>query len=357
MNRRHTECQLVHAVDPDEWSDLLAARNEATVFHTLEWQTAVTKSYDEASSLFIVVRDEADQIVAGMPIILFEGKRLKGIIPSHLFESSAFGLYGGPIFRRDADKPTLLDMMFQKLNELLNTWKADCFIIVDNHHNENHFEPYGFIAKTKFTHTINIDESMDSIVQRFSRNVKKNISRARREKVLVEEIHNVKDLDDFYAIAVATWQKHGKEPEHPLDLYRNLYSCLSPKGMIRVHIARHNGKPIGGAMHFLYGRTIYNWLTGSYSEYLGMRPNHLLVYSIIEEGVKEGYKEYDFGTSPQTAIGLIKYKESFGATEVPYRYWTRKTPAYAQVERLWIVNRMVRRLALRYRNSRQDTKP
>jgi lipid II:glycine glycyltransferase (peptidoglycan interpeptide bridge formation enzyme) len=298
------------------------------------------------------VRDEADQIVAGMPIILFEGKRLKKIIPIHEFQSTSFGLYGGPIFRRDADKPTLLEAIFQKLNELLNTWKADCIEIVDNHHNENNFEPYGFIAKTKFTHTINIDGSMDSIVQSFKGSVKRHINRARREKVLVEEIHNVKDLDEFYAIAVATWQKHGREPAYPLDLYRNLYSCLSPKGMIRVHIARHNGKPIAGIMHFLYRTTITNWMAGSYSEYLSMRPNHLLVYSIIEEGVKEGYKEYDCGPSPRTATGLIRFKESFGATEVPYQYWTRKTLAYAQAERLRAIIWTARRLAWRNKNSR-----
>lgn len=335
---------------------MLAASNEATVFHTSEWQTAVTKSYDEASSLFIVVRDGTGQIIAGMPIILFEGKRLKRVVPIHEFQSTTFGLYGGPVFRRDADKQTLLEVIFQKLNELQNAWKADCLVIVDNHHNVNYFEPYGFIAKTLFTHTLNIDGSLDSIVQRFSRSVKQNINRARRDKVLVEQVHNAKDIEVFYDIAVAIWQKHGREPAYPLDLYRNLYSCLSPKGMIRVHLARYNGKPIGGAMHFLYGKTITNWMTGSYSEYLSMRPNYLLVCSMIEEGVKEGYKEYDFGSSPRTATGLIKYKESFGATEVPYRYWTRTTPAYAKVERLRIIIRTVRRLAWRYKNLRQETK-
>ncbi len=350
MIKQVPDCQFADKVDPGEWRDLVANSRGASVFHTLEWQAAVVESFDEASPLFAIARDKAGRIIAGLPFIVFEGKRLKRIIPIHEFQSATFGLYGGPIFRRGAVEADLLDSVLGKLDDIMRVWRARSIAIVDNRHDPNYFAPYGFSAKTLYTHTLNLGGSLESVKQNFSRTVRQNIKRAERSEVSVGAIQDAGDLDAFYDIATSIWQKHGRDPVYPRDLYRNLYSFLAPQGMIRVHLARYRGQPIGGSMHFLFGGRIYNWMSGSYSEYLDLRPNHLLVSTMIEEGVQEGYKEYDFGSSPPDAAGLIAYKESFGATQVPYRYWTRGTPVYGSADRLRVMFRQGRRLARRHNN-------
>jgi lipid II:glycine glycyltransferase (peptidoglycan interpeptide bridge formation enzyme) len=75
------------------------------------------------------------------------------------------------------------------------------------------------------------------------------------------------------------------------------------------------------------GGHVFNWLTVSKAEFLDHRPVELIDASVIEWAVKNGNSVYNFGASPPDAVGLIKFKEKWGAKKHSYKTYTISYPS------------------------------
>ena len=60
-----------------------------------------------------------------------------------------------------------------------------------------------------------------------------------------------------------------------------------------------------------------NWLPVSREKSWPLRPNNFLIARTLETLCEAAYLEYNFGASPHGAEGLIRFKESWGATPRP----------------------------------------
>ena len=59
-------------------------------------------------------------------------------------------------------------------------------------------------------------------------------------------------------------------------------------------------------------------------------PNHLLTWAAIEQACQKGFHLFDFGRTASNNLGLIRYKDMWGAmsSDLPYFYFP---PQYQKV--------------------------
>jgi len=84
--------------------------------------------------------------------------------------------------------------------------------------------------------------------------------------------------------------------------------------MIKFLLARIGGDYVAASAELLFKDTIYGWYGGMDRAYSKYTPNELLMWYILEWGVKNGYKVYDFGGAgkPDEDFGVRDFKAKFG---------------------------------------------
>ena len=95
---------------------------------------------------------------------------------------------------------------------------------------------------------------------------------------------------------------------------------------MKLVLTYYEGKPIAGAIAFLFGDKAMYTYGASSNEYRNVMPNHLMQWTMIKWAKENGCKWYDFrGVSPQKdggeddhLQGLNRFKEGFSPRFVEY---------------------------------------
>jgi len=191
----------------------------------------------------------------------------------------------------------------------------------------------GFECKNDFLHLLELRPPFNRLYEEiFKRCIRKNVRSATEKGIVLEEVKNISQVEQYYNIAADTYLRHGDKMRYSLDFYKNIFNIMSPKMLIKWHLAKKDNIVVAGTLHFIYKDMIFDFLNASHKEYQNLRPNDLLVYSMIKWGVENGYKYYNFGASPSEAKGLIRFKENWGAKKVEYLIYEKKSTLF-KVER------------------------
>jgi hypothetical protein len=121
------------------------------------------------------------------------------------------------------------------------------------------------------------------------------------------------DLDAFWSVVHATFERHGTPPTHTLAQFRWLAEALPDR--VYVDVAHWKGEPVAGVGYFVINRLVES------SFYLCQRPERrdlgaltLCVLRGLERARQAGYAWFDFGTSTvqmQPREGVFRFKEHF----------------------------------------------
>jgi hypothetical protein len=97
--------------------------------------------------------------------------------------------------------------------------------------------------------------------------------------------------------------------------------------MMDLYLAEHKGNIISGAIFFKYKNTYIYEHGASDDRYWELRPNHLMMWKVIQKAHQDGYEYFDFGKTSMENTGLLEFKRKWGAVEydVPYYYYPRIT--------------------------------
>jgi len=100
---------------------------------------------------------------------------------------------------------------------------------------------------------------------------------------------------------------------HP-DSMLPLLIKLENEQKVKLFVAADNRKLVAGALFLLHKQNVHWWIGGSYPESWGLRPNELLMWSVIEWASERGYHTLDLGPAPSDqAHGLNTFKRHLGA--------------------------------------------
>ena len=298
--------ELVSPPDPAAWDALVGESDTATVFHTSAWARLWIAEWPGARWEAVVLPDEAGYAGA-LGLIIHDGPLGRRAL------AMPYGTYSGPIVRRGHPDPSgvrrlllegyaqLVRHAWVMLSEL--TW----------YEGRREELPGDLVATEGFTHVRPLGPDFEALFRPLPLNIRSRVRQAEEHGLTVRPVTDARGVRAYHALAVGTVRRLGGLPK-PHSLYQRIFRSLVPSGLARYDLVEHQGQPIAGSLHFTYRGGAINWLTVSDDRKWDLRPNHLLIARVMRDLCGSGFHEYNLGGSPPDAEGLIRFKESWGAT-------------------------------------------
>lgn len=233
----------------------------------------------------------------------------KGLAKSHM--TPAGGGYGGwlscnPLHERH--KELLLSVIY-RLGDV--SW-------LTNPLDEFSLENTANLGILDETYLLNLETGIDQIVKSWTKGHRSATQQARNSNVQISEASSENDWKSYFDVYQDSLRRWGEKAtsNYPWSVFKNLHS-LQDKS-IKLWIAKHDDQIVAGAL-CLYSKSHISYWHGAVLESaMPVRPVNLLMYSILEDACRSGFRWFDFGLSGGHD-GVSSFKRSFGALATPCR--------------------------------------
>lgn len=306
----------VEAYRPEEqeWWEIVNAVPSATFFHTPTWSQIVCGSFPGArdgTQIFRLpdgtrVLFPCTEVNAGM----------RGIFKE--CHSTYPGLYGGFVCERP--------MTYAEAHAIwvrLRSPRRSYRVVSNPFDDENGFHCPPEKPSEDFAHVLDLSGGFDEVYRHcFQGYVRNQARKAQKSGVEVNTTSDEVGVMTYFNLYTKSLRRWGEKVtwEHPCDYYIKMVKVGLPS--VELRLAELDSKVIAGAICCFWGRVAHMRATAFDYEYRQLRPNTLLYQEFIRTACERGYRYFDLGTSAGLE-GVIKFKESFGATRRPC--WTLST--------------------------------
>jgi lipid II:glycine glycyltransferase (peptidoglycan interpeptide bridge formation enzyme) len=190
------------------------------------------------------------------------------------------------------------------------------------------YRPSIQVKKTKdinppSTLVLDLTKSDKEILSEMKQKARYNINLSRKKGVEVEVTDDPAKAEVFYHIMKETTDRDGFSA-HSLRHYKKQMDLLGKKGIIKLYLAKYEGKYIAANIVSFFGNTVSYLHGASSNHYRNVMAPYLLQWEAILDAKEGGYKYYDFwGIAPDDNLthkwaGVTKFKKGFGGTQIDY---------------------------------------
>jgi len=168
-------------------------------------------------------------------------------------------------------------------------------------------------------HRLDLHPSLENLVKGFHDNcVRRKIRRAERENLTYEEGRSEPLLEKFYRMLVPTRRRQLLPPQ-PLAWFRNLIACMGDT--LKIHVASKDGQPVASILTLRHKTVLVYKYGCSDGRFNNLGGTQLVFWKAIQDAKSSGLKELDMGRSDWGNLGLMKFKDRWGASRSNLTYW------------------------------------
>ena len=319
------KARLIKDEERTRWNDFIARFPTGDLMQSFEW--GEIKKGGGWQPHRVAVEDDSGQIIAAASVL---ARNIPGIGRSILYAPR------GPVldFANAEALKVLLDGVAQVArNRKAILFKVDPPVMVEE--GDASLKRAGFISLTdptgfggtqpKCVMQLDLDKNPDDLLASFKPKWRYNIRLAEKKGVEIKTECNKDDLKPFYKLLVETADRDRFLVRGP-SYYDVLWDKLVPPGYMKLFLAELEGKPIAGALAFIFGDRCWYVYGASSNERRNVMPNHLMQWTMIQWAQQAGCKWYDFrGVSPRRTAdaddhlqGLNRFKDGFSPRFVEY---------------------------------------
>jgi hypothetical protein len=328
---------LIYTLDPLvdlRWEEFLNRAPRASAFHSSGWLRALFHTYHYAPIVF----------TSTPPNRALENGTVFTIVKSWLVDSRLVSLpfsdHVDPLMQREED---LVELLFDlRKGQQSGRWKR-VELRPTTVGNYNPAWPIFFDGQRFIQQQVDLRPNLETVFSRFHHDsIRRKIRKAERSGVVEEVGQSEELLQQFFSLHTKTRRRKSLPPP-PLLWFRNILEYLKEKATIRV--ASKDGKPIAAILTLRFKETaVYKYgCTDSRFHNLGAMP--FLLWKAMEQEHRTGAKEFDLGRTGPDNMGLIRFKEKFGAvrTDVTYKIFPEESrPAMENDWRLSLAKKIFR---------------
>jgi hypothetical protein len=298
-------------------------RTDSAIYHTLEWREIIRDTYGYQPHYLIALDNHSIQGV--LPLFqvnsFINGRHLTSIPFSHCVNI----LY--------ADE-TVLEGMVESAKDLAARKKCD---YIEVRHGMGLPEISGIKCCPHFFSSIlPIPNSLEAVWNGFESSVKRAIRKAEKSPLKIIQATSLNHYHQFFMLEVETRKRQGAPP-YAFRFFRNLYLKLHASDKARLYMAYAEGLPVGGILMLYHHKTAIYGYGGSVSnkDLLKFRPNNLLFWQAIKDAHQRGCEIFDFGTTPPSNKGLLRFKSGWGTrtAAIPYYFILNRVAKIPIVDR------------------------
>jgi serine/alanine adding enzyme len=302
-------------LDHHTWKEFVNNHPQGTIFHTPEMFEVFRRTHGHTPVLWNAQERDGEPLALLLPVQI---TLLNG--PFRPFTTRALA-YGSVLCAPGQPGRMALDELLKAHNqdgkrhllftELRNPYDLqDLLPVLDDH---------GFAYEEHLNFLIDLKRSTRDIWGDIRDSARRNIKKARRLEVQIEEVHHMSDIEGAYSVLKDVY-KRIQVPLPDISLFQASFKVLCPKEMFKILLAKVKDEVIGVLCLLLYKGVIYYWYTGTLREYAAYRAGDLLVWHTLEYGSQNGYRLLDFGGGgkPGEPYGVRDFKAKFGGDLVNY---------------------------------------
>ncbi len=302
----------VYEIDPlcdPRWATFIANHPRSSVFHTTSWLRALQTVYGY-EPVAVTTCPPGASLTSGLVFC-----RIKSWLTGRRLVSLPFSDHCEALI----DGPAELDKMLLHMKQHLNKGKWKYVEIRPVSH-----RPGSHVGlETSLTycfHRLDLSKSAQELFHNFHKDcVQRKIRRAEREALKYEEGNSEALLQKFYRLVVMTRRRQYLPPQ-PLAWFRGLVSAFGND--LKIRVASKGDLPVASILTLSHKRRMVYKYGGSMASLNKLGGMAFLFWKTIQEAKDKGFEELDLGRSDSDNLGLITFKEHWGAAGTALRYWT-----------------------------------
>lgn len=313
--------QIINDSKDKKYSDFVRNNPNTSLFQTFEMAEVYKRNKNTKPLIIAAIDEKSGEILSSLLAKIIVRK--PGFMSSFSKHSS---IRGGPIFKNSPDGIRATSELLKFYNEFIKKDVLysriyplnDPSLIIPCFEGNN----YKFESWNNFL--IDLNRSADDIWKDLDKYKRKNVKRAEKKGVTIEELSEKNLIPIFYDLLKETYIPR-KQPLEDISHFEAVFDILVPNNMAKFFLAKYNNEYIAGRLVLTYKGTVYDWFTGSLRKTLELYPNDLLVWHILKWGSENEFKVFDFGgggTSEQSSEGWIEFKKRFGSKQISYGRYT-----------------------------------
>jgi CelD/BcsL family acetyltransferase involved in cellulose biosynthesis len=316
LNMDHS-APAAYEIDPlcdARWPALVENHPQSSVFHTTNWLKALQKVYGYEPVVVTTCPPGAAALTNGLVFC-----RVKSWLTGQRFVSLPFSDHCEPLI----DSPDELAAMLLHMRRDLDKRKWGYIEIRPISHRPTADAGLGESLIHQF-HRLDLRKSTQELFHGFHKDcVQRKIRRAEREGLKYEDGNSEALLQKFYRLLVTTRRRQYLPPQ-PIAWFRGLIATFGND--LRIRIASKGDLPVAGILTLCNKRCVVYKHGGSIASLNKLGGMALLFWKTIQEAKDKGFEELDLGRSAVDNLGLIAFKEHWGATGTTLRYWRYPRP-------------------------------
>lgn len=306
--------------DASRWRQFVETCPEATHCHRWEWKQVVERSFGWPTFYLLA---EEDGTTGGVLPLVWQRSWLFGSFLTSMPYLNA----GGVIAASEEARQALLDAAIALARDLRVGY------LELRHHGNSHFSSSLPTKTHKVAPVLRLPTAQEALWEALPHKVRTDIRKGMKSE-LVAEFGRLEFLDDFYQIFARNMRDLGT-PVYRAKFFSQILRAFPEEAHICV--VRRHGKPVATSFLVGGGRTLEAVWSASLYNYLAMRPNMFLYWSILCFAVERGCQLFDFGRSTIDS-GTHRFKRQWGTEDVPL-HWTYWLPEGRALPQLNVENR------------------
>jgi lipid II:glycine glycyltransferase (peptidoglycan interpeptide bridge formation enzyme) len=298
--------------DAPQWDAFVFENPQGTVFQTYD-MLKVYATVKRINPVLLGVKNKDDNFTAGM--LAYISTEKEGLLAPL---SRRAIVSGGPIYSDAKAIPSLIEA-YKKMAQEKKVLFTEIRNLFDTQTIKSALDSSGFAYSEHLNFLIDLTQTKDVLWSKIKKSRRNAITKSGRMNVVVEEVKNLESVAECYRLLKQTYD-NAKLPLADETLFRNAFTSLQPKGMLRIFVARVDGKFIGVIIVLCYKDRVYDWYAGADLAYRTYCPNDLLPWHAMIWGKENGYALFDFGGAgkPGEKYGVRDFKEQYGGELVNY---------------------------------------
>lgn len=306
--------QVVRSLDVIKWHEYVENHPQTNIFHTPDMFQVFEQTKGYEPELWAVVDTQSEVKCLFVPV---RNTVLDGVFR---YLSTRAVAYGSVLSTQESESGSALASLLRSYN----LTKRD-ILFTELRNQSDHGEiqstlnQNGYIYEDHLNFIFDLTHPLEELWKNIRSNARRNIRKAERSNVMIEEVDNGNNLLAAYQVLKNVYSRI-QVPLPDITMFEAGLELLRPKGMLKVLLAKLGDKPIGTMTLLMHRGTMTYWYTGILREFASYRAGDLLVWHALKIGSQEGYQVFDFGGGgkPSEEYGVRDFKAKFGGDLVNY---------------------------------------
>jgi len=309
--RARSVTSIVYELDPlkdTRWEGLVRTHPGATLFHSTKWLRALQKAYGYRPVVLTTCPPYAPLTNA----MVF--CRVKSWLTGRRLVSVPFSDHCEPLVSNAGELNELLAHARRQVDT--GDW---AYVEIRPTFSKPDGETGFGISNTYCLHRLNLSPSLQALFHSFHKScIQRKIRRAEREGLAYEEGNSQALLEKFYRLLVIT-RKRLFLPPQPQYWFHALMASFGED--LKIRIVSKNDQPIASILTISHRGSIFYKYGCSDARFNRLGGMQLLFWNTIQDAKEQDFSELEMGRSDLGGLGLISFKEHWGAVGAPLTYW------------------------------------